>query len=68
MHKVIAELEYISGRIRSGHFTLFLTDTELADFRELSPEDKEDWVKADGDLVVDDYDIHDIGKITFIEY
>lgn len=68
MHKVVADIEYISGHIRSGHFVLYLTDTEIADFRKISPQEQENWVKEDGELVVDDYYLNDIGDITYIEY
>lgn len=64
---IIANIDYIVGHLRYGHFELNLTDKEYSKFISLSKEEQEDWVR-DGELIIDDYELDDYGDITSIEY
>lgn len=64
---IIANIDYIVGHLRYGHFELNLTDEEYLKFISLSKEEQENWVR-DGELIIDDYRVDDYGDITSIEY
>ena len=64
---IIANIDYIVGHLRYGHFELNLTDEEYSEFISLSKEEQENWVR-DGELIIDDYRVDDYGDITSIEY
>ena len=63
--KIIADIDYVVGHLRYGHYELKLNDEEYNEYKNLSEEDKISWIK-DGDLIIDDYRIYDIGPITEI--
>lgn len=62
MKKIICPLEYVVGHLRNGHYELVLSDEEYTKFQESSDEEKEDWIR-DGELVVDDYRVEDVGLL-----
>ena len=63
--KIIADVDYVTGHLRSGHYELNLNEEEYDEYKNLSEEDKISWIE-DGDFIVDDYRIYDIGTITEI--
>lgn len=63
--KIIADVDYVTGHLRSGHWELKLNDEDYNEYKNLSEEDKISWIK-DGDFIIDDYRIYDIGTITEI--
>ena len=63
--KIIADIEYVSGYLRRGHYELKLNDEEYNEYKNLSDEDKISWIE-DGNLIIDDYRVEDIGEITEI--
>jgi len=63
--KIIADVDYVTGHLRDGHYELNLNEEEYDEYKNLSEEDKISWIE-DGDFIVDDYRIYDIGTITEI--
>lgn len=63
--KIIADVDYVTGHLRSGHWELELNDEDYNEYKNLSEEDKISWIE-DGDFIIDDYRIYDIGTITEI--
>lgn len=64
--KIIADVDYVTGHLRDGHWKLELDDEDYNKYKNLSEEDKISWIEEDGDFIVDDYRIYDIGTITEI--
>lgn len=64
--KIIADVDYVTGHLRDGHWELKLSDEDYNKYKNLSEEDKVSWIEEDGDFIVDDYRIYDIGTITEI--
>ena len=63
--KIIADVDYVAGHLRCGHYELELNDEEYKEYKSLSKEDKISWIE-DGKFIVDDYEVDDIGIITEI--
>lgn len=67
MSKTIkADIDYVSGHLRYAHYELELDDDEIEEFSKLSEKDKKEWIRDEGELIIDDYTINDIGSITKI--
>lgn len=64
--EIIADVEYVCGHLRYGHWKLELSDEDYKKYKNLSEEDKISWIEEDGKFIVDDYRIYDIGTITEI--
>ncbi len=64
--KIIADVDYVTGHLRDGHWELELDDKDYNKYKNLSEEDKISWIEDDGDFIVDDYRIYDIRTITEI--
>lgn len=64
--KIIADVDYVTGHLRYGHYKLNLSDREYEEYKNLSEEDKISWIEDDGEFIVDDCEIDDIGTITEI--
>ena len=67
-HVVTAGISHISGTLRYGHYELLLDESEFLEFVNMTKEEKIEWIKSDGDILIDDFNINDIGDITDIEY
>ncbi len=63
--KIIADVDYVTGHLRFGHWELKLSDEDYNEYKNLSEEDKISWIE-DGNFIIDDYRIYDIGTITEI--
>ena len=63
--KIIADVDYVIGHLRYGHYELKLNDEDYKEYKNLSEEDKISWIE-DGDFIIDDYRIDDIGTIMEI--
>ena len=63
--KIIADVAYVTGHLRFGHWELALNDEDYNEYKNLSEEDKISWIE-DGNFIIDDYRIYDIGTITEI--
>ena len=63
--KIIADVDYVTGHLRYGHWELELSDKDYNEYKNLSEEDKISWIE-DGKFIVDDYEVDDIGIITEI--
>lgn len=68
MTTVIGNVDYIDGYLRYGHFELDLDNEDLEEFKKLINEEKIEYLKENGILIIDDYRINDYGEITDIEY
>jgi len=64
--KIIADVDYVTGHLRYGHWELELNDEDYRGYKNLSEEDKIAWIEEDGNFIIDDYRIDDIGTITEI--
>lgn len=64
--KVTGYVDYVSGFLRTGHFELDLTEEQLKEFKQLSEEEQKEYLRDNGDLIVDDYSIADIGDIYML--
>lgn len=64
--KIIADVDYVTGHLRSGHWELELDDENYNGYKNLSEEDRISWIEDDGNFIIDDYRISDIGTITEI--
>ena len=67
MATVIGEVDYVNGYLRYGHYELELSEFQLEEFLKLSEKDKRIMLIEDGEFIVDDAEIEDIGGITDIE-
>lgn len=67
MAKIIAGIDYLNGYLKYGHFELDLNESELEEFKNLSKEEQLEWIKDNGDLIVDNYELNDYGDIIDIE-
>lgn len=65
---VRADISYIDGYLRYGHYELELSDEDYKEFINLSDEDKKDYIRDCGEIVIDDYDVNDYGEIINIQY
>lgn len=68
MKTITAEVEYVQGHLRYGHYELKLTDEEFEKFKDMSCDEQESYVREKGHLVVDDYCVDDVGPITDINF
>lgn len=63
MAYIQAEVEYVDGHLRYGHFEMELEGSELEKFKGLDDEGQKDWLRDAGEFVVDDTSINDIGPM-----
>lgn len=68
MNTITAEVEYVQGHLRYGHYELRLTDKEFEKFKDMSCDEQESYVRKEGHLVIDDYYVDDIGPITDMDF
>ena len=54
------------GHLRYGHYELTLDDNKLKEFKSLSIEDQHDWIRENGDLMLDDYSLDETEIIEII--
>lgn len=67
MSKIItAQVDYVSGHLRYGHYELALNDEEYLEYHNMSKEAQKEYIKENGTFEVDDFRINDIGEITDI--
>ena len=64
---VTADCGFICGHLRYGHWEVELTDSEYMDFCNMEESEKERFIEYNGHLVIDDYEIDDIGEPTDIQ-
>lgn len=64
---VTAQVDYVQGYLRYGHWELFLEDEELVEFKNSTKEEQELWLKDNGSFILDDYEINDYGDLQKIE-
>ena len=67
-NRVTADLSYIVGHLRYGHYELELSDEDYKEFISLNKEDKEDYIRDCGEIIVDDFDMNDYGEIINMRY
>ena len=67
MATVIGEVDYVQGYLKYGHYELKLSDAKLEEFSKLSDKEKKAMLRDEGELIVDEAEIEDVGGITSIE-
>ena len=60
---VTGEIEYITLRKVRAHYELYIPDDELDAFNQLPENEKREMISYDGELLVDDFSVDDIGEI-----
>lgn len=68
MHTIYGDLEYIQGYLRIGHLEMELNDEDFEKFKSLELRDQKAWLKEEGRVEIDDFEINDRGDITGIDY
>ena len=64
---VTADLSYIVGHLRYGHYELELSDEEYEEFKKMSKEDKKEYICENGKIIIDDYDLNDYGELINLQ-
>ena len=67
MALITAQVDYVNGYLKYGHWELSLEDKELEEFKNSSREDQKSWLINNGSFVVDDYEINDYGDLDEIK-
>lgn len=68
MKTITAEVEYVLGHLRYGHYELKLTDEDFEKFKDMSCDEQKSYIRDAGYFIVDDYRVNDIGPITDIDF
>ena len=68
MNIVTAEVEYVQGHLRHGHYEAKLTNEDFEKFKDMSCDEQEEYIRKAGHFVIDDYRIDDIGPITDVNF
>ena len=66
-NRVTADLSYIVGHLRYGHYELELSDEEYEEFKKMSKEDKKEYICENGEIIIDDYDLNDYGELINLQ-
>lgn len=67
--KITAQVDYVSGHLRYGHFEATVPADEIETFNNMTAEEKKEYIRDIGELIVDDYEVDDwgdIGEVTSI--
>lgn len=68
MYTAIGNVDYVAGHLRYGHYELnFSSEKEVEEFKALSREKQEVFMREYGELIVDDVCVDDIGDINSID-
>lgn len=67
MKTIYAEIEYLMGHLRCGHFELQMDEEEYKEYETYTDKEKEEYVFENGDLIIDDYEVDDFGHISDIK-
>ena len=67
MKTVYADLKYLMGHLRYGHFELQMDEEEYKEYESYTDKEKEEYIMENGDLVIDDYEVDDYGPISDIK-
>ena len=67
MALVTAQVDYVQGYLKYGHWELFLEEKDLVEFKNSTKEEQESWLTNNGHFVLDDYEINDYGDLQKIE-
>ena len=67
MALITAQVDYVNGYLKYGHWELLLEGKELEDFKNSSKEDQEFWLTESGSFELDDYEINDYGDLDEIK-
>ena len=64
---ITADLSYVVGHLRHGHYELKLSDEEYEEFKKMSKEEKKDYICDCGKIVIDDFYLNDHGEVINIQ-
>ena len=67
MAQIIAQVEYVEGHLRYGHYELSLVDETLEEFKNMSIPEQKEFIQEKGEFILDDYSCYWIGPIEDIE-
>jgi len=63
MAKITADYDYLQGHLRYGHEELELFGEELEKFKNSTEEEQIEWLKEEGETIIDDFEINDEGDL-----
>lgn len=58
--RISAGIEYVAGHLRYGHYEAFV---DKKDIEGKSPEELKEYIQDVGTIVIDDYEIDDMGDV-----
>lgn len=64
---LIGDLEYVQGHLRCGHYECSVLKEDEEKVRNMSEKDLNEYIKENGTLLIDDYEVDDVGDIMDIE-
>ena len=67
MALITAEVDYVNGYLRYGHWELSFEGKKLEEFLSSSKKDQESWLTENGSFVLDDYEVNDYGDLQEIK-
>lgn len=65
---VTAGIEYVTGKIKYGHYEVYIPDDAIEVFKQMSREEQIEYIEDNGDILIDNFEIGDYGDITEINY
>ncbi len=60
---VTGEIEYITLRKVRAHYEMYIPDEDLERFNQLPREVQKEKIQNDGEILIDDFSIDDMGEI-----
>lgn len=67
MATILGQLSYVVGHLRYGHYELEMRGEDLEKFKAMTRQEKEEFLRDNGELLIDDVDVDYIGDITNID-
>lgn len=65
---VTANIEWLRGDLRYGHYEVDIPEEEEEKFKQMSREEQIEYIEDNGHIFIDDFQIDDYGDITDINY
>lgn len=63
MPTIIANVEYVTLRKVRAHYELYIPDNEVDAFNQLPERSKKEMISNDGEFLIDDFSVDDMGEI-----
>lgn len=63
MKLIKANVDYVDGYLRRGHLEVSVEDDVADKVSQMSMEDKKEWLRDNGGIIIDDYELNDFGDL-----